>query len=596
MFSQVTRRAPGGRSSGLTWRSKYSSTSSRTRPPSSSSSAGVTYRIRSPSMAACCHSRRLARAGLQPARQLLEVLLGDDRVQQPGRRRPLRACRPRSRPSRSTSWSPATASPARSRRRPPRPARTWPAAAGGTSRSRTTRRAARAARVAVSGPSVRSSPTSAIRTGCAYARSARGSVSRVTVRPGARARRPVPGLSVSSRRCPSLMPTSAFAQARHLQSLSSHRSPTLLLRTGRPRALPAHGPPTLQLHLRSRSSPRPQPGPRAPGRKNAPLRAVRTVVDDSALTFGPRAVPLSVLDLAPVPDGGTAAGALRATTDLAQRAERLGYHRFWVAEHHNMPGIASSAPPVLIGHIADATTTMRVGSGGVMLPNHVSLVVAEQFGMLEALHPGRIDLGIGRAPGTDQVTAAALRRSPEALSADDFPDQLMDLLGFFTGRWPENHPYAQHHRGARPGQPAGHVAARLERLQRPAGRAARPAVRLRPPLQRGQHAARAGPVPPALPPVGGPRAPVRDGRRRRDLRRDRRAGPLPGRLRRAVVPAAALRPSRPDALARGGGRLPLQRAGARLRRGPPGHPDHRLTRDRPARHHRPRSTPPRPTS
>ena len=162
-----------------------------------------------------------------------------------------------------------------------------------------------------------------------------------------------------------------------------------------------------------------------------------------ALTFGPRAVPLSVLDLAPVPDGGTAGDALRATIDLARHAERLGFRRFWVAEHHNMPGIASSAPPVLIGHIADATTTMRVGSGGVMLPNHVSLVVAEQFGMLEALHPGRIDLGIGRAPGTDQVTAAALRRSPEALSADDFPEQLMDLLGFFTGRWPEGHPFAQ---------------------------------------------------------------------------------------------------------------------------------------------------------
>jgi len=167
------------------------------------------------------------------------------------------------------------------------------------------------------------------------------------------------------------------------------------------------------------------------------------VVDDTALTFGPRAVPLSVLDLAPVPDGGTAGDALRATIDLARHAERLGFLRFWVAEHHNMPGIASSAPPVLIGHIADATATMRVGSGGVMLPNHVSLVVAEQFGMLEALHPGRIDLGIGRAPGTDQVTAAALRRSPEGLSADDFPDQLMDLLGFFTGRWPEGHPFAQ---------------------------------------------------------------------------------------------------------------------------------------------------------
>src|SRR6201999_1636117 len=154
-------------------------------------------------------------------------------------------------------------------------------------------------------------------------------------------------------------------------------------------------------------------------------------------------VPLGVLDLAPVPDGSTVGAALRATIDLAKRTEDLGFTRFWVAEHHGMPGVASSSPPVLIGHIADATRTIRVGSGGVMLPNHSSLVVAEQFGMLEALHPGRIDLGIGRAPGTDQVTAAALRRSPEALSADDFPDQLMDLLGFFNGRLPENHPVAQ---------------------------------------------------------------------------------------------------------------------------------------------------------
>jgi luciferase family oxidoreductase group 1 len=165
--------------------------------------------------------------------------------------------------------------------------------------------------------------------------------------------------------------------------------------------------------------------------------------DHPSLRLDPGAVPLSVLDLAPVPDGGTAGDALRATIDLARHAERLGYRRFWVAEHHNMPGIASSAPAVLIGHLADATGSIRVGSGGVMLPNHVSLVVAEQFGMLEALHPGRIDLGIGRAPGTDQVTAAALRRSPEGLSEDDFPDQLMDLLGYFTGRWPEGHPFAQ---------------------------------------------------------------------------------------------------------------------------------------------------------
>jgi luciferase family oxidoreductase group 1 len=149
-------------------------------------------------------------------------------------------------------------------------------------------------------------------------------------------------------------------------------------------------------------------------------------------------VPLSVLDLAPIPEGGTAGQALRATIELARETERLGFNRFWVAEHHGMPGIASSSPPVLIAHIAEATERIRVGSGGVMLPNHPSLVVAEQFGMLEALHPGRIDLGIGRAPGTDQATAAALRhRGP-----DEFPRQLTDLLGFFTGEWPAGHQYA----------------------------------------------------------------------------------------------------------------------------------------------------------
>ena len=132
-------------------------------------------------------------------------------------------------------------------------------------------------------------------------------------------------------------------------------------------------------------------------------------------------MPLSVLDLAPIPAGGTAGEALRATIELAKRAEELGYQRFWVAEHHNMPGIASSSPPVLIGHLADATSQIHVGSGGVMLPNHASLVVAEQFGMLEALHPGRIDLGIGRAPGTDPATASALRRSPEGLSRTSSP-------------------------------------------------------------------------------------------------------------------------------------------------------------------------------
>src|SRR5690349_15612307 len=142
-----------------------------------------------------------------------------------------------------------------------------------------------------------------------------------------------------------------------------------------------------------------------------------------------RRVPLSVLDLAAVPDGATSADALAATTLLAQRAEALGYTRFWVAEHHNMPTVASTAPAVLIAHLAAVTSTVRVGSGGVMLPNHPPLVVAEQFAMLEALHPGRIDLGIGRAPGTDPATAAALRRAPGALAADEFPRELIDLMG-----------------------------------------------------------------------------------------------------------------------------------------------------------------------
>src|SRR3954453_17853771 len=147
-------------------------------------------------------------------------------------------------------------------------------------------------------------------------------------------------------------------------------------------------------------------------------------------------VPLSVLDLAPVQAGTSAGEALRHTTRLAVRAEDLGYRRFWVAEHHNMPAIASSSPAVLIAHLAAATQRIRVGSGGVMLPNHAPLVVAEQFGTLEALHPGRIDLGIGRAPGTDQRTALALRRTMAGLSAENFPDELADLLAYFAGAGP----------------------------------------------------------------------------------------------------------------------------------------------------------------
>jgi luciferase family oxidoreductase group 1 len=148
-------------------------------------------------------------------------------------------------------------------------------------------------------------------------------------------------------------------------------------------------------------------------------------------------IRLSVLDLAPVPADSTPAEALARSVDLARHVEALGYHRHWVAEHHNMSGIASSSPPVLISHLATATTTMRIGAGGVMLPNHASLTIAEQFGMLEAFHPGRIDLGLGRAPGTDPVTAAALRRvsGPKSLH-DEFPQQLRDLMDFFDGTHP----------------------------------------------------------------------------------------------------------------------------------------------------------------
>src|SRR5947207_5242316 len=157
------------------------------------------------------------------------------------------------------------------------------------------------------------------------------------------------------------------------------------------------------------------------------------------LSCGP--ARLSVLDLAPVAAGSSVAKALQNSLDLAQHVERLGYGRHWVAEHHNMPGIASSAPAVLLAHIGAATSNIRIGSGGVMLPNHAPLVVAEQFGMLEALHPGRVDLGIGRAPGTDPLTARALRRTELSFTEDEFPAQLVELLGYFDGEFPDGHPY-----------------------------------------------------------------------------------------------------------------------------------------------------------
>src|SRR6478672_11821701 len=135
--------------------------------------------------------------------------------------------------------------------------------------------------------------------------------------------------------------------------------------------------------------------------------------------------PLSILDLAPIVEGATASDALRNSLDLAQHAEIWGYNRFWLAEHHNAVGIASAATAVVIAHVAGGTKTIRVGAGGIMLPNHAPIVIAEQFGTLESLFPGRIDLGLGRAPGTDQRTLRALRRDPE--SADSFPQDVLEL-------------------------------------------------------------------------------------------------------------------------------------------------------------------------
>jgi len=147
-------------------------------------------------------------------------------------------------------------------------------------------------------------------------------------------------------------------------------------------------------------------------------------------------VPLSILDLAPIVEGSDAASALRHSLDLAQHAEAWGYKRFWVAEHHNMDGVASSATAVLIAHVAGGTKSIRVGSGGVMLPNHAPLVIAEQFGTLATLFPDRIDLGLGRAPGTDQLTARALRRHLNSNEEDDFPRDVVELIGYLDAPQP----------------------------------------------------------------------------------------------------------------------------------------------------------------
>ena len=151
--------------------------------------------------------------------------------------------------------------------------------------------------------------------------------------------------------------------------------------------------------------------------------------------------PLSLLDLTPIVAGSSAGEAVRTSVELAVLADQLGYHRVWYAEHHNSPGLASGAPEIMIEHVASRTSRLRVGAGGVMLPNHAPLKIAETFRLLEALHPGRIDLGLGRAPGTDTITAFAMRRSAEAMTADDYPELLAELLAFDDQAFPADHPF-----------------------------------------------------------------------------------------------------------------------------------------------------------
>ncbi|MFD3516210.1 LLM class flavin-dependent oxidoreductase [Streptomyces sp. NPDC058657] len=170
---------------------------------------------------------------------------------------------------------------------------------------------------------------------------------------------------------------------------------------------------------------------------------------------GSAPAPLSVLDLATVGEGSTPTASLRTSVEIAKLAEARGFHRYWVAEHHSMPGVASSSPAVILAHLAAHTDRIRLGSGGVMLPNHAPLVIAEQFGTLEAMAPGRVDLGLGRAPGTDGATATALRRGDSAHEgADEFPRQLAELTRFLEDDFPDGHPYSRIH--AVPGPVQGH--------------------------------------------------------------------------------------------------------------------------------------------
>lgn len=209
---------------------------------------------------------------------------------------------------------------------------------------------------------------------------------------------------------------------------------------------------------------------------------------------GEAPVPLSVLDLANVGAGHTSGDALRATVETARLAERRGFTRYWIAEHHSMPGVASSSPAVILAHLAARTDRIRLGSGGVMLPNHPPLVIAEQFGTLEAFAPGRIDLGLGRAPGTDGATAAALRRTDRLQEgAEEFPQQLAELTRFLDDGFPDGHRYSRIH--AVPGPVQGEVSRPPVWLLGSSGFSARLAGRLGLPFAFAHHFSAANTLP-----------------------------------------------------------------------------------------------------
>ncbi len=285
--------------------------------------------------------------------------------------------------------------------------------------------------------------------------------------------------------------------------------------------------------------------PTAGSCRRAPERGRRNPGADVRVASSMAPLSLSVLDLVPVRTGQRSADAVAATVALAQRADGLGLKRYWLAEHHNMPSVASTNPPVLLGVLAGRTERIRLGSGGVMLPNHAPFVIAEQFAALEAAAPGRIDLGIGRAPGSDPVISALLRSTGHTSDVDAFPNHVQDieaLLGEDGAglRLATGEQYVVRATPAAAGRPDD-LAARLQRLLGRARRPPRPAVRVRPPLLGRGHRPRARPLPVAVPAERAARRAADLPHRQRRGGRDRRGGGTAGAPAAAAHGAAAHR-------------------------------------------------------